>query len=123
MRSVVQKITRLCKTASNPLTKVLDNWSSILTLKKVKPQLLGHCLSPEQAHQQLIAIIASLPTMQPRITEVAAEAALHKLTWRLPFIFNSDEEQPCTLSFSEAMQIYNNKKDLCKSQVTECTNI
>ena len=121
MRSVVQKITHLCNTAPNPLTKVLDNWSSILTLKTVKAQLLGHCLSPEQAHQQLLAIIASLP-MQPRITEVAAEAALHKLTRRLPFIFNSDEDKPCTLSFSEAMQIYNDQKGLCKSQVTKCTN-
>ena len=60
--------------------------------------------------------------MQPRMTEVAAEAALRKLTWRLPFIFASTEDGPCTLSRSEAMQIYKGQKDLRKSQVTECTN-
>ena len=60
--------------------------------------------------------------MQPRMTEVAAEAALRKLTWRLPFIFNTDKDELCTLSVSEAMQIYDNQKGLCKSQVTKCTN-
>ena len=121
MRSVVQKITRLCNTAPNPLTKALDNWGNILTLKAVKTQLLAHYVSPKQAHQQLLAIITLLP-MQPHITEVAAEAALHKLTWRLPFIFNSTKDGLCTLSYSEAMQIYTDQKDLCKSQVTKCTN-
>ena len=121
MRSAVQNVTRLCNTAPNPLTKMLDNWSSILTLMAVKSQRLNHRSPPALAYQQLLAVIASLPT-QPRMTEVVAEAALHKLTWRLPFIFNTDKDECCTLSVSEAMKIYNSQKGLCKSQVTKCTN-
>ena len=123
MQSMVQKITRLCNTAPNPLTKALGSLGNILSLRTAKAQLLAHYLhvSPEQAHQQLLAIITLLP-MQPRITEVAADAALRKLTWRLPFIFDSAENGPCTLSRSEAMQIYTDQKDIRKSQVTEYTN-
>ena len=121
MRSMVQRVTLLCNTGPSPLTKTLDSLGNIFTLNAIKAQLLAHCLSPKQAYQQLLAIIAQLP-MQPRMTEVAAEAALRKLTWRLPFIFASAEDGPCTLSRSEAMRIYRDQNDLCKSQVTECTN-
>jgi NTP pyrophosphatase (non-canonical NTP hydrolase) len=114
-------VTRLCNTAPHPLTEALNNWSSILTLKTVKSQLLNHRLSPALAHQQLLTVIAALPT-RPCMTEVAAEAALHKLTWRLPFIFDTKDDTPCTLSASEASQIYADRKNLCKSQVTKCTN-
>ena len=118
---MVQRITRLCNTGPDPLTNSLDGLGNILTLKAIKAQLLAHSLSPKQAYHPLLPIIAQLP-MQPSMTEVAAEAALCKLTWRLPFIFASTEDGPCTLSRSEAMRVYKAEQDLCKSQFTECTS-
>ena len=49
----------------------------------------------------------------------AAEAALRKFTWRLPFIFE-DGGEACTLSSDQARDIYSSRKALKTTHIYEC---
>ena len=90
------------------------------TLQQIEAQLRLSSLTPQDAYKELvIAVPDLLPT--PNMVLIAAEAAIRKLTWRLPFIFDVPSRKACTLSTDQAADIYRSQKKIKKVHVDECT--
>ena len=91
---------------------------SVPRLQKVENQLRTGSLTPQEAYKELlVAVTDLLPT--PDMVLIAAEAAIRKLTWRLPFIFDIPSRKACTLSSDQAMDIYRSQKEIRKTHVDE----
>ena len=94
IRNVAHQMTNLCTTGLHPCTHLLERLMirkplcPVPRLQRIEGQLRASSLTPQEAYKELLpAGTALLPT--PDMVVIAAEAAIRKLTWRLPFIFDT----------------------------------
>ena len=127
IRNVVYYLANRCTTESHSCIHLLNQViipmppGPISVLQRIEAQLRSSSLMPQDAYKELITAVSDLlPT--PNLVLVAAEAAIRKLTWRLPFIFDVPSRKACTLSTDQANDIYGSQKDIKKVHVDECTH-
>ena len=127
IRNVVYYLANRCTTESHSCIHLLNQViipmppGPISVLQRIEAKLRSSSLMPQEAYKELItAVLDLLPT--PNLVLVAAEAAIRKLTWRLPFIFDVPSRKACTLSTDQANDIYGSQKDIKKVHVDECTH-
>ena len=89
-----------------PAWKITETLAT--SLQSLECQLRSDSLEPWEVYKPLLAAVTELTNYRTLL--ISAEAAILKLTWRLPFIFDMVSGVHCTLSPDEARDIYNSQK-------------